>query len=389
MRRTPVLNQRRARRVGARGRDEPTVLVVGTDEALHLAAAQGAERVPVPAVALPADVVELNRAQALRERTERPARLDLGELAVVADQHELGVRVARRVGQRREIARADHAGLVDDQHCARRELHAALEAAPETSDRRRVDPRLVAQFARRARRQPTAEHRAAAPPPRLDCRLQRERLARAGRGTHDLDAIAAARQRRDERTLLVAQSQPCTDRCVDRIRLRDADRRAAPSVGSVEQLPLDPKQRTGRVPRLASLGLELDDLSAREEPARAPPDLVDARAVPRGLRERLNDVATREGRPFARQSLRTFELRRKRRDDVLVDRPLQSAANDSLQPLVAESMFGSAGPPLRPQTIHGHAVLLPPARLERRDLGRPRRVLATRSHEFEDLGPPA
>jgi hypothetical protein len=93
----PVVDERRARRVSAGGRDESAALVVGAGKCVHVAVAQRRERVPVPPVALSADVVELDRAQALREGAERAARLYLGQLAVVADEHELRLRAACRV----------------------------------------------------------------------------------------------------------------------------------------------------------------------------------------------------------------------------------------------------------------------------------------------------
>jgi len=90
------------------------------------------------------DLMQLDRAEPLREGAERAAGLDLRELAVIADQYELCLRMLRCVREGSEIARADHAGLVDEQHRAVRERHSLVEALTEARDRSRVDPRLVA-----------------------------------------------------------------------------------------------------------------------------------------------------------------------------------------------------------------------------------------------------
>ena len=67
------------------------------------------------------------RAEPVGQRREQPAGLDLGQLAIVADEHELGLRLLGGVEQACEVARADHAGLVDDQHRPRGQSHAVVE----------------------------------------------------------------------------------------------------------------------------------------------------------------------------------------------------------------------------------------------------------------------
>ena len=114
----PVVHERRPRRVGGGRRHDPAMVVIGAGEALDVAVAQRRERVAVPRLVLAADLGQLERAESVGQRGEQAAGLDLGQLAIVADEHELGLRLLGRVEQAREVARADHAGLVDDQHRA-------------------------------------------------------------------------------------------------------------------------------------------------------------------------------------------------------------------------------------------------------------------------------
>jgi len=75
--------------------------------------------------------------------------------------------------------------------------------------------------------------------PRLDGRAERERLARPGGRAHDLDAVAAARQREHECALLVAQARSRVERSTDGPGVRDAGAGVLPGRGAVEQIALE------------------------------------------------------------------------------------------------------------------------------------------------------
>jgi len=64
-------------------------------------------------------------------------------------------------------------------------------------------------------------------------------LPRPGRGAHDLDAVAAARQREHERALLVAQAWSHVERAPDGLGVRDAGAGVLPGRGAVEQIALE------------------------------------------------------------------------------------------------------------------------------------------------------
>ena len=187
------------------------------------------------------------------------------------------------VGERGEVAGADHAGLVDDQHAAGRSVAPCSKLDGQPGDRGRVDAGLVAQLARRAGRERAAEHGYPAALPGLDGGAERERLAGAGGGADDLDAVAAG-QRRDELALLRAERRPRLERDADGVRVREAGVAAPARGGAVEQAALDLEQLARRVAPLAAVIGQRHDLRAGEEARSAALELLDPRAVAGGRR---------------------------------------------------------------------------------------------------------
>ena len=85
---------------------------------------------------------ELDRFEPAGEAGEQAAGVDLGELAGVADEHDLGAGPVGGVEERGEGAGAGHAGLVDDQHGAVVESWlAVVEVDAQPSQGRRGDRR--------------------------------------------------------------------------------------------------------------------------------------------------------------------------------------------------------------------------------------------------------
>ena len=128
------------------------------------------------------------------EPAERAAGLELGQLAVIADEHELAAGRSTCVEQPRELPRRDHAGLVDDEHAPLRAARSPrVEVAEQRGDARARDARRRARA--RARRVARPRPRAPGSPaglPRLARGAERERLARPGLADHDRDAVAVA-----------------------------------------------------------------------------------------------------------------------------------------------------------------------------------------------------
>ena len=67
-------------------------------------------------VALAAVLAQPNGRELPREGAEGPAGLDRGELAVVADEHDLGGSALGVREETGELTGADHARLIDDDH---------------------------------------------------------------------------------------------------------------------------------------------------------------------------------------------------------------------------------------------------------------------------------
>jgi len=111
----PVLNELLAQLPGALGDDDAVVLDVGLRPSLGVAVAEVGQGVAVPLVGLTMHVAQLDRLDALGDGAKGAAGLDLGELAVVADKHELGISPGGVLGEVCEGTGADHAGLIDDQ----------------------------------------------------------------------------------------------------------------------------------------------------------------------------------------------------------------------------------------------------------------------------------
>ena len=75
-----------------------------------------ARRVALPVLTLPPDLGNLGRAVPLGDTAERRAGLDRLQLLGVAYHDDLGTGVAGLAKHALHLARADHTGLVQDQH---------------------------------------------------------------------------------------------------------------------------------------------------------------------------------------------------------------------------------------------------------------------------------
>jgi hypothetical protein len=80
---------------------------------------------------LSSNLMQLDRAEVLRQATERAAGVDLGQLPVVPDQDQLGLGLGRVTGESVDRARADHSGFVDYQHRARRKAMSLIDVAKD------------------------------------------------------------------------------------------------------------------------------------------------------------------------------------------------------------------------------------------------------------------
>ena len=104
-----------AGQVGGGGEVDAVVVEIGAQRVGDLAVAELDQRLAFPGFALAAVLFQPDRRQPLRQPAQQAAGVDRGQLAVVADQHDLRPRLRRVLQQHRELAGADHAGLIDHQ----------------------------------------------------------------------------------------------------------------------------------------------------------------------------------------------------------------------------------------------------------------------------------
>ena len=249
--------------VGARGDDEPALLLVGGGEGFDVAASQRVQRPAVPRLALPADLPQLDGAERLGQRAEGAAGLDLGQLAVVADEDELGS--ARRRRPRASAARSRVPTMP---------ASSTISTLPGAS----VAPCVEAAWSSRAivvasmpvwsRSSHAARADSAQPSTGMPLRCQ---ASTAAPSANVLPVPAAARTTWTPSPLRVSDSTSsrCSALSVGPRLERDADRVPAPRRpavaapargGAVEQPALDRQQLAGRVARLAAVIRQRHDL---------------------------------------------------------------------------------------------------------------------------------
>ena len=73
---------------------------------------------PLPVLALPADLGQFRKSRPLGNRPERRAGADCLQLLGIPDHDEFGARPFRFPDEPRELARADHAGFINDEDIA-------------------------------------------------------------------------------------------------------------------------------------------------------------------------------------------------------------------------------------------------------------------------------
>ncbi len=125
----PAVDQIVARLFPCRGSMDHAMRVIGMDRIDSSAGRQIARRVALPSLPLAAHLADLRAAVAFVNGAERRARLDGLQLLRIADQHDLGAGLGGTGQHALQLARADHACLVDHQHIAGSEHVSALSPA--------------------------------------------------------------------------------------------------------------------------------------------------------------------------------------------------------------------------------------------------------------------
>lgn len=189
------------------------------------------------------------------ERGEGPARLDLGELTVVANEYELRLGGTRLVEQASDRAGTDHGGLVDDHDRSGGEMASTVaKVAQEPFDRRGGDVGAVLEVGRSACCERAADHLVLRGSPDLCCVTQRVGLSGSGDTDNHRDGVAVGGDCFDHRPLLVAQV------VVAREPLPTASETDVDSVdGTTDQSVFESELSRRRVPRPEPIAGQLDD----------------------------------------------------------------------------------------------------------------------------------
>src|SRR5439155_12749057 len=87
----PVVDQRRPRLDRGAGDGDAAALAVGARPPLDVTGAQAVEGIAVPRLTLAADLAQLAGTEPVGQGPEGAPGLDLGQLAIVANEHELAV----------------------------------------------------------------------------------------------------------------------------------------------------------------------------------------------------------------------------------------------------------------------------------------------------------
>ena len=151
-----------------------------------LAGSEVVDRVALAGVALSEVVCELGGVETVGEASERSAGADLGELAVITDEHNLRLG-ASGVGEKsRELPCADHGGFVDDDHRVAAERF-AVEVTEQPVEGATRDAGSFFELRRGACGERGADHSVAGLHPGLTREAKRGGLARSGDADHDVD----------------------------------------------------------------------------------------------------------------------------------------------------------------------------------------------------------
>ena len=207
----PVFDEPGSGLVGGGGGVDAAVLLVGGDRLSGSTVGDMVERAPFPRFRLALVVNQLDREPAADQGAERAAGLDLGQLAVIADEHQLAVRAFDVLEQLGQLPGRDHAGLVDDEHAPLRERPAVVDIVHQRGRAGRLDPGACGQLAGGAAGHRDAQHGMAGLLPRLAGRGEREGLARPGFAGHDDDSRRRSADVLDHLLLLSGKGRPSAD----------------------------------------------------------------------------------------------------------------------------------------------------------------------------------
>ncbi len=213
----PVGHELPARVVRSPGNMDAIVRDVGLDRVLRIAVAELVEGAPLPGFALSPVLGQLDGEPTPHEPADGAAGLELLQLAVIADQHELPVGLCDGIKQPGELTGREHAGLVDDEHRAVRERAVgALELGQERGDAGACNAAVCLELVRCTSRDGDPEHRTTGRLPRLARSDEGIRLPGTSLADDSGHARAAEAQVLDHRALVRSKGGSSRQRAPDR-----------------------------------------------------------------------------------------------------------------------------------------------------------------------------
>jgi len=232
---------------------DPVVSNVGIEGLVDVAGTQLSQGVAFPRVHLTAVLVEETRAESCAKAADGAAGVDLGKLARVTDQHDLGVGVFSVVEESGHLAGPDHGGLVNHHHRPGSEVGwVELGCAPV--DRAGGNAGVVLEVLGRAGGERAADHPIPGRFPGLACRGEGERLARPGDTFDDFDPVTRRTDRAHHVVLLGRQRPTRQDGGVDRSSPGDCAAGGLPEDPGIDHGEFDLEHLWGCPPLLRGLG---------------------------------------------------------------------------------------------------------------------------------------
>ena len=177
----PACKKGTARLSSLLDRDDRPLLLVGRKRLARPASGELGRRRPLPLLPLATHLGELGHAVLSRDPPKRRPRLDRLQLLRVPDQNDFRVGLLRHLEHPRELPRADHSSLIDDQNIFGRE--GIPPPAPRqfiARQRARLDARRDLQILRGNARERRPLYRQTFRLPGLAHRRKRRALARPG-----------------------------------------------------------------------------------------------------------------------------------------------------------------------------------------------------------------
>ena len=188
------------------------MLRVGGDRVVDVPVAELSERVTFPRFPLASVFGESDRRDAFTETTEEPSGVDLGKLARIADEHDLGVRGRGVVEHSCELASADHSRFVDDKDRVGREgsAFAMIEVGEKTGDGVARNAGGGFEFGGGASGERGSDDEMSGALPGVAGGVEAEGLAGSRRGDHDVDRTSRGGERGDHLAVVRPRASAAT-----------------------------------------------------------------------------------------------------------------------------------------------------------------------------------